>query len=41
MDELKAKCGLKTESNLRKWIIKQGFGFVLARLGGGRQPALP
>jgi hypothetical protein len=40
MNELKEKCGAKTGSNLRKCIIKQGFGFVLARLGEGNQLCL-
>jgi hypothetical protein len=32
--------GLTSGSSLRKWIIKQGFGFVLARLGEGSQLCL-
>jgi hypothetical protein len=40
LDELKERCGVKTGSNLRKWIIKQGFSFVLARFGEGNQLCL-
>jgi hypothetical protein len=40
IDDLKEKCGLSTGGNLRKWIIKQGFSFSLARVGGRNQLCL-
>jgi hypothetical protein len=40
LDEMKEKLAVKSGSNLRKWIIKQGFAFVLARLGDGNQLTL-
>ena len=36
-DELKARCGAKDGSNLRKWIVKEGFSFVLARRSPSNQ----
>jgi hypothetical protein len=36
-DELKELCGARDGSNLRKWIIREGFSFVLARRGQANQ----
>jgi hypothetical protein len=38
--ELRKRCGITTGGSLRKWIIKQGFRFVLARLAEGNQLTL-
>ena len=40
IDEMKRRCGLASGGSLRKWIIKQGFKFSLARLGDGNQLTL-
>jgi hypothetical protein len=40
MEEMKRRCGVTTGSALRKWIVKHGFKFVLARLAEGNQLTL-
>ena len=40
MTDLQVRLRVNNSTNLRKWIIKQGFEFVLARLGEGNQLCL-
>jgi hypothetical protein len=40
IEEIAERCGAKYTNNLRNWIIRQGFSFVLARRGGSNQLTL-
>jgi hypothetical protein len=37
LDQVAKWCGSKHRSNLRNWLIREGFHFVLARLGVNNQ----